>query len=494
LTFRPLRPVSDGGSRGLAALKACPEDTDDGTVNRNREIVLGTALVSGGVTAVVTASPALQFAYHKPTLHVALETATAVVALLAAFLVLGRVRRTARLDELLILCGLGMLALASLFLAAVPSAFSDRSGTTIVWASITAKTLGRAVFAAGAFAPRRRIRRPRLGIPLAAITSVAAVAAAVLAARLLEARLPAIVTSSLAPESSSRPNLIANDWVFAVTLFAAVVYALAAVGFLRKAEFRADELFCWFSVASVFGFFAQLNFILYPSLYSQWAYTGFCFRLLFYIALSIGVSREIVSYWSDLAAAAVVAERRRIARDLHDGVLQELAFIQRNARLFGQPEEVELDLPQRIRMSSERAELEARRALAVLTDSRPEALSQTIADTATEVAERLGVDVELDLAREVELTDARAEAAVRIVAEAVTNAGRHSGAHRVIVSLARRKDRILLRVTDGGCGFDPGVQSQGFGIVSMQERARAAGGRLEVSSAPGAGTTVEAVL
>jgi signal transduction histidine kinase len=80
-------------------------------------------------------------------------------------------------------------------------------------------------------------------------------------------------------------------------------------------------------------------------------------------------------------------------------------------------------------------------------------------------------------------------ALLRIVHEALHNAVRHSRAQRIVVRLGAEG----VEVTDDGLGFDPGraeLRSRHLGLTSMEERARELGGRLEVRSAPGAGTTV----
>jgi len=85
---------------------------------------------------------------------------------------------------------------------------------------------------------------------------------------------------------------------------------------------------------------------------------------------------------------------------------------------------------------------------------------------------------------------------LRIAQEALSNAGRHSGATSVEVSLGVRDGALELSVQDDGCGFDPEVSPQpgSFGLVGMGERARLAGGVLELSTRPGAGTRVSVRL
>ena len=84
-------------------------------------------------------------------------------------------------------------------------------------------------------------------------------------------------------------------------------------------------------------------------------------------------------------------------------------------------------------------------------------------------------------------------AILRIAHEALNNAVRHARADHVTVRLSQRPDVVTVEVRDDGIGFDPqraDVRSRHLGLTSMEERARELGGRLEIRSAPGSGTTV----
>ncbi len=195
--------------------------------------------------------------------------------------------------------------------------------------------------------------------------------------------------------------------------------------------------------------------------------------MCFFLLLLVGLMRETWIHWLTVPQAMVADERRRIARDLHDGLAQELAYVTRHlAALDGSVEQETLSC---LRRATERARLEARLEVSRLAVSdRP--LAEELADAVGESAKQYGVDLELDLVPDVRLPEARADALVRIACEAVTNAGRHSGAGQVSVSLQRQGSRVRLRVSDYGSGFDPGTPAAGFGLTSMRERARLRGG------------------
>jgi signal transduction histidine kinase len=436
------------------------------------------------VTSAVTFLPQLHFAYRQPLLHVALETAASLVALLAGFLVFGRLRRASRLNEILLACALATLALLNLLYVMTPALLPH---DVMVLAALIGSSLGAVLLALAAFAPRGQLRRP--GMALAGVATAVLITAVLAGA--FTRRLP-LTANRLPSEPPLRPDLYARPTVLALQLFMMLLYGLAAAGYLRRSQRLGDEFYSWIAIAAILAAAAHLNYFLYPSLYGQWVHIGDIFRLCFYAVLLTGSVREIWSYWHALSQAAVVEERRRIARDLHDGLAQELAYLARNLQsLDGDAADGTLT---RLRRAVERAQLESRRAVSTLAAPAGQSIESALAEAVAEVADRFHVGLDLDLAAGPRLPAARAEALVRIACEAVANAARHSGAGRVRLNLERDGPRARLLVSDQGRGFDPAAPGSGFGLTSMRERARSVGGELRISSAPGRGSKVEAAL
>lgn len=196
---------------------------------------------------------------------------------------------------------------------------------------------------------------------------------------------------------------------------------------------------------------------------------------------------------------SIVEERNRLARELHDAVTQKLFGLvlaaESGAALLHQDVGQAGAQLQLVRELAREAMEELR---SVIVHLRPAALeSQGLA-----VALGKHVDVlRRTHKREIELQvggDAPVAAAVegdafRIAQEALHNALRHAQAARIEVTLHTEPGRLELTVTDDGVGFEPaaaGVRSHRLGLTTMAERARAAGGTLEIASAPGSGTTV----
>ena len=91
---------------------------------RPRNLILATAAAGTAVTLLFALSPGLQVAYRDPALHAALEATAALVTMLAAYLVFGRFRARGSLDDLVLVCGLALLAASDLCFAAVPAAIA----------------------------------------------------------------------------------------------------------------------------------------------------------------------------------------------------------------------------------------------------------------------------------------------------------------------------------------------------------------------------------
>jgi signal transduction histidine kinase len=446
------------------------------------------ALVSAAATVVVATVPAIDFAYRRPALHIALETAAFLVALLASFLVLGRFLRSRAAPALVLVCALAAMAGANLVGAL--AAATDSPSRFSTWAPLAGRVLGSALFAAAAFVPSFSLRSPRTAATwaLAGLTTI--LAGVALAVALLGTRLPVGVETELAGDPG-RPDLNGHFVILAVQLLTMGLFAAATVGFSIRAARSGDELMRWLAIGGVFAAFARINYFLYPSLYSDWVYTGDVFRLLFYVALVIGVTREIRSYWENAAQTAVIEERTRIARDLHDGAAQELAFILRRLRGLGRPHDTAL-AP--VILAAERGLDDSRRAIAALSRPLDEPLDSALAQAVEQVAARTGIRLALDLAEDVRVSPDVREGLIRIACEAVNNAANHSGAELVRVELVNGAT-LKLRVRDEGSGFDPGEVVSGphggFGLASMRQRAEELGARLEIDTSPGEGTRVE---
>ena len=462
-------------------------------------LVVTTAVVAAAATLLITVLPFVSFAYRSHETHIVIETAAALISTLVAVLVYGRFRRTGRTSDLVLFAAMLLFAGTNLFFSVIPPTahVDDTSGFT-TWAPVIGRFLSAVVFAWAAFASDRPVRW-RFDPPLLVGSVVLALLALVAAtAGVVGDLLPDAIDRTLSHESASRTRIVGSPLVLAQQVASMVLFGAAALGFLRRAERTGEAFSSWLAVAAVLGAFARLNYFLFPSLYSEFVYTGDVLRLGFFVLLLVAASREIGRAQRGEAEAAVLDTRRRIARDIHDGLAQELAFIVSHSRRLGERavgrrEEQALVLRQ-LADAAQRALDESRAAIEVLTTPMDEPLDVALCRSAETVAERLGARVRLDLTEGLAVPREHREALVRIVREATTNAVRHGEARTVRLELDGPSP-LRVKVVDDGSGFDvASVDGGGFGLTSMRERAEALGGSLRVDSTPGEGTTVEVML
>jgi signal transduction histidine kinase len=455
-----------------------------------RLAVILAAAVGGAVTVLIGVLPFASFAYRSPALHTAIETAATLTALLAGLLVVGRFIRGPALPELVLAGGLLLLGLTNLLYSLIPALVDSTAGSFDTWSPLAGRLLGAVALVAATVLPATRVRRPRHALAILLGGLAAVVAAMGIAGALLAPVLPTGIDPALSPESSGRPRVVGDPTILAVQLVAMLLYAAAAVGFTRKADRTGDELMTWLAAATTLLAFARLNYFLFPSIYSEWVYTGDFLRLASYLLILVGAFREISGYQPALAEAAIHDERRRIARELHDGLAQELAFISSQARRFASAEGSHLAA--HIAEAAERALDESRSAITTLTRAVDTPLDASVAQAAHDVAHRAGARVELDLASGVQAPEAVHDALMRIVREAITNAVQHGGADVLVVRLAA-KSGVHLTIEDNGAGLT-GDAPPGFGLLSMRERAEGLGGTLDVSRGVERGMRVEVWL
>jgi signal transduction histidine kinase len=447
------------------------------------------AAVAGGVITLASLLPLESVAYHSVTLHVAIETAATFIALLCATLLLGRYLREPTNCYLVLTGALLLLGLTNLFFAVIPGIIEDELGGFGTWAPVAGRMIGAAGLAVGAWIEGVEIRNPRrtAGHMLAVVAGTLLLIGLLVAA--LAPHLPVGMDPNLPPNPTG-PELVGSPGLLVCQVISALVYTVAAFGFASRAERTGDELMTWFAAASVGAAFARLNYFLFPSATSEWVYTGDILRLFFYGLILAGALHEISAYQAQLADAAVERARRRIARDLHDGLAQELSFIlHRTQRLSVSDEIASAD----IAAAAARALDESRQAITMLARPADASLDASVVQAAEDVAARDGVRLQLDLTPGIRASDAVHDSVMRIVREAMTNAIRHGHARAVAITL-KDEHGVQLVIEDDGSGLPAGGAGGGFGLISMRERAEALGGTVELSTRGGRGARVEVWL
>jgi signal transduction histidine kinase len=427
-------------------------------------------------TVAVPLVAPLRFAYPAPSLHVALETGTAMIGLVATAIVVRGWRDRPRLDRLIVAAGLAVMAVTSAALAAMLAISPGEGPRGIV--ALTGMLVGTLLVAAGAFAPAQPLLRPR---------AAAFAMAGVVVAGLVAATLPVEFVLEQWRGQDRRPGTDMTRALLSQPLAAivlqmtmAVGLAAAAVGLTGRGIRMEDAFERRLGLAALFFAFSLLLYALLPPVTHEWVHLGDGLRLLFCVVLLWAAVLEVTSA---VAARAAARERRRIARDLHDGIAQELAFIRRRAERLDAEEIV---------VAAERALEDSRWAIEHLARAPDEPLDRVLARHAAVIAARTGVAVTFAHRGASEPVGPEvSEALARILGEAVANA-RHGNATLVHVELSTTP--LRLRVIDDGTGFDVGASRAGFGLDGMRERAALVGAELSVRSGPGAGTEVAVEL
>lgn len=210
-------------------------------------------------------------------------------------------------------------------------------------------------------------------------------------------------------------------------------------------------------------------------------------------------NRQLREYAILVEDRAILQERNRIAREIHDSVGHNLTAqsIQlENAALFlpENPQRADRHLRQARELGRE-ALKDVRASVATL---RSHPLQRSFLPTLSHLIEDFrrtaAIELESHLAVEDTPPTEIAIALYRVVQEALTNIAKHAGATRVRLSLVEESGQFHLKIRDNGCGFNPRENTTGFGLQGMGERIAALDGEFELVSSPGEGCKIEVKL
>jgi signal transduction histidine kinase len=202
---------------------------------------------------------------------------------------------------------------------------------------------------------------------------------------------------------------------------------------------------------------------------------------------------------AELRRLAVMEDRERIAGELHDGAIQALFAV--GMRLQGTATRaVEHDQRERIEGAVGEIDRVIRDLRNYIFGLRPglladRQLDQALRDLAEDFQQRTGVTAVVDVDQSVAAeSGSRAGDIVQLARELLSNVSRHADAVTCRVSLHRDGETAVLEVDDDGTGFDPDTVNPGQGLGNLRGRAERLGGRLDLVSVPGEGTTVKIIL
>lgn len=222
------------------------------------------------------------------------------------------------------------------------------------------------------------------------------------------------------------------------------------------------------------------------------------------IADQIGVAVENSRLRQKAEQLAIIEERSRLSRELHDAITQSLYSISLMAtasRRLAQADEHDPLLHETLADLSATAQQALKEMRLLLYRLRPLALQdhdlvEALRQRLAAVEKRAGVEAHLLVDDVVELPPAVEESLYFIAQEALNNALKHAAATAVRVAIHPSSEEVLLTVSDNGCGFDPAAAATrgGLGLTTMRERAEALQGTLTIDTRPSAGTTITVCL
>ena len=473
------------------------------------------------VTLLVWLDPDVAPALVNEPLDLVLNAAATLVAVAVAILAWIHYREGGERAALFRASAFLVLAVQNLSLIAISVAGASRElglelaqpGQMPLWSVMIGRGLAAALLVvAGIVSLRRAEARERsagavLWGPSAvmAVLTVAMVAAPAALPRLLDdAALQQLTRDPSAPLlAAGGPLLILVQAGIGLAFLAAALVSYR----LHRRDGRAAELYL--AIGFIVAAFGQVHSAIHPGSYASLVTTGDLLRVAFYAVLLAALAAEATADVRALRTAndelvrlrdadverATAEERARLAREIHDGMSQELWYAKlkqsRLAALDELPEHAR-QLADEVAAAIEAALSEARQAILALRPSEGASFAQVVHRYVEDFADRFGIpaDVEADGIGE-RLPSRHQAELLRILQEALTNVRRHADATRVRVRLEATESGARLQVADNGRGFDVGqAASSRYGLRSMRERAGIIGAQLRIESATSDGTRV----
>jgi signal transduction histidine kinase len=472
-------------------------------------------------TIVVVVDPRLAPAVVNQPLDLVTTTTGMLVALAVAILAWVHFREGSdpaaliRASAFLVLAAQNAL-LVTVMVLGVDAAFGmtvEAPGQLPLWAVIVGRGVAAILLVVSGAAALHRWRTARwpavlvLGLPALAVTAAIVLGAAV------QPSLPVLLDAAAAAalqRDPAAPLLEASG----VPLIA--LQSLIGIGFLGAAAFsyrvfRRDRrrVDAYLAVGLVVAAFSQVHAAIHPGSYTSLVTTGDLLRVAFYAILLVAVAAETRQDVRDLhaanaelvllrdaaAARATTEERARLAREIHDGMSQQLWLARlKQGRLLqeGGLSVNAMVLAADVTASIESALDEAKQAILAMGPAEGNSFVEILERYVDEFSDRFGIPADGRIDPVVERLGPRAQAELlRIAQEALANARKHADATRVIVQAEPTPEGLRLTVSDNGRGFEPGASgSKGYGLRSMRERAELIGASLAIESQPHDGTRV----
>jgi signal transduction histidine kinase len=360
----------------------------------------------------------------------------------------------------------------------------------------------------------RSLRRERPPIPAPLLLLAPAVILVAVGVMLFgrEDVLPPIPSvSEFNPTQAAFRLTLASTVLGALQIMIFVGFIVAAILFRRLYVRSRLSSHAYLAAGLVIAAFSQLHFLLAPVVAIGVVTSTDALRLAFYGVLFLGIQAELGDDLRALrranselgrlrevdAANATLAERTRLAREIHDGLAQDLWFAKLKQGKLMQDRTLGdegRETGREVLGAIESALAEARQAvMAMRVDpSAGSDLDEVLRPYVEDFADRFGVRAEYHAPDAIPPLSPRTQAEIlRIVQEALNNVRKHADATLIRVVAVGDANSVRIEVTDNGRGFDPAkVPPERYGLRSMRERAELVGGTLEIRSRASDGTSV----
>lgn len=195
---------------------------------------------------------------------------------------------------------------------------------------------------------------------------------------------------------------------------------------------------------------------------------------------------------------AIVEERQRLARELHDAVSQQLFAISMTATAVGRTLEKDFNKAQRqVALIEEMSAVAQSEMRALLLHLRPvylegKKLEQGLRELIRELQVKVPMEITLEIDEGLNLVKGIENHIFRIIQEAMSNTLRHAKADRMDIRIQRKQNTVRVTLRDDGVGFEADEKKQAsYGLSTMQERVTELGGSIQFITAPGKGTRIE---
>ncbi len=487
--------------------------------------IVGVTVVLLAFTLLVVLDPRVAPALVNEPLDLVLTAASSLVALAVAILAWIHFREDRDRAALWRASAFLVLAAGNLFfIGLVVGGQADPLGLSLatagqlpLWTGLVARGVAAALFVvAGTVALRREdARETSAALVVLGPTALVVVVSALMA--LAQNALPQLLAPTAIAQLRADPTapLLIESGPLLIALQGGIglAFVAAAVSASRLHVARGRQVEQYLAIGFILAAFAQVHSALHPGSYASLVTTGDLLRVAFYAVLLLVVAAEARADIRALRDAnaellalreadverATAEERARLAREIHDGMSQELWYAKlkqsRLAGVAGLPEEAR-QLADEVSGAIEAALSEARQAILALRPAEGASFAQVLQRFVQDFSDRFGIPAESSVDPVAETLPARQQAELlRIVQEALNNVHRHADATRVRVELQAVDGALQLVVADNGRGFTltPAAASR-YGLRSMRERASIIGAEIRIDSAPSDGTRVLLLL